>query len=355
MNLVIYDMDTNQPKIHWEALGIRIGMLLTARTYCVGGIVSSIKHENIMRDNKATIATKLKLLAVDKTLKEQGFDAEEARKQWNTLSRLKHRTKAQIVAVKEFERIVNGLYETFLQSAMKGIEKMGLAAFDALSDNPESGICLAHYDKQNCELGEKYPLSDVFKYEAIEGESIPEPDVWMLYHNAGEELSQVTDLTDLAILPNINMLSSEQLLATRKALLPLRQQLDQLLPLVAPNQAGIQYLTGTWNIEEIQNMAAQWQQTIDQDSRLKWAKEVDSSGIKLQVGHVETKTFWTLLNDKKMIPEPTWNVLLTELEKEEICPHIPVMVASTTKEIPDGWSLTEAQTTDFKRKTLDID
>ena len=341
-------------ELSWEAMSLRIGMLLSYNTYCLGSTVTNILFKDIVRHTKPNLSTKLRLLAANRQFENSEFDPLQAVQLIKQINKRKHKTKQDIVMLKQFEAGVNPVFQEFLDLQTKSLQKFGLAQMKALSEDPNSRLSLWQFEPYNCEQQE-FALSDVFRYEYIEGLSLAEPDVWTLYDKTAVLKEHVTQLTHLAILPNLIFLSNEQLMEARKALEPLREKLANQLPLMEANKEGKKYLTGTWNVNGLTEVSQELQEAIDNNTSLKWAAKMDANRIKLQVGMVDTLKLWEMLHELELMPEATWNALQPDRENKDRCPHVPVFLASADNQTELTAALSEEQLTAFKRKTLDID
>jgi hypothetical protein len=357
MNTLVYNRDATQVDPSWDAVALRVGMLLSEFSYSIGAVPYFILYEKFMLE-KADIPFKIKII-----LESEIWDETDSKMQFDQMLRVykifkkraKNLKKNDLIYMRKFESLVDITFKDVVAETVKKLIQQGLHQLKPISEMENGPLILWHLDKNECETGDKYGLSQLLKYE-LDDQSILAPDLFVLCNTPAKELGQLTELTPVLKLPNINAFQNEQLLSLRSKMKDMRNELASFIPLAEADHLGNRYLTGIWDVDGLKKAVPQMQQRLDAMEEIKWAREYTPSGLlQVSVGSIETGLLWNFLHKKEMIPPKTCTVIEKTLESGIHVPHIPIMTIWLDHDPQLAKMLSEEEVLQHRRKTINID
>lgn len=353
MNAIVYNTDGTVMHWAWESMAIRAGLMLCERTFDVGGTPYCIFYRKMMAGTP--VQKRFELLLSNTDLEEDKQALLEMREVIKTLSSRKRRTKPEIIFLKQTEKLLNRFFEELVDKKIDTMKKFGLPALTPIAEDNEKALTVWLCAKEQGEHIAERRLSDLLSFKLAEN-SAPGSDLFIIYGPPTLGLEEKVQLTQLATVPNINLLNTQDLIGLRKRLRPVRDRLNTFLPRPEFDPQQTDYCVGPWDMEGLMAFAPTLQHELDQQPELQWAKKLDpTSDARLMIGMMDAAQLWQMMKAHDLLPDDTWKVLDDAIRSGVRCQQVPIMaIVAPPSELLLA-NLTEEESLGHRRKTIAID
>lgn len=337
----------------WESMAIRAGLMLCERTFDVGGTPYCIFYRKMMAGT--SVQKRFELLLSNTETEEDKQALLEMREVLKTLGSRKRRTKPEIIFLKQTEKLLNRFFDELVDKKINALKKFGLPDLTPIAEDNGKALTIWLCAKEQGERVAEHRLSDLLSFKLAEN-SAPGSDLFVIFGPPTIGLEEQLQLTQLAVIPNINLLNTQDLIGLRKRLKPVRDRLDTFLPRPEYDPGQTDYCVGTWDMEGLMAFVPTLQHELDQQPELQWAKKVNpSSDTRLMIGMMDAAQLWRMLRQLDLLPNDTWEVLDAAIRSGIRCPQVPIMaVVAPPSELLLA-NLTEEESLGHRRKTIAID
>ncbi len=354
METIVYITSRSGIDHTYNAIAIRTGVIISPATYAVGNAYIGILYKMLSERHYKTVAQKIQFLETTPNFKELKTTPAEMIKDMRDLWNQRRNTHA-LKQYKRHEHMINEMFNTTmtaLQNAMRNTRLMELAPLRGGKELYVMGL-----DDPNGEQYERdFRISKLLSLK-LDGDDTVGPYVFTLVDKLAKLSPEEEDaLTPLITLPNINLLSLDQLLSVRKSLDHAAKQLQQLLVPDISSSEKPQYAGGHWNKAMLTTCGKAIQQLIDGNPDLNWALSIQPSiRVHVLAGEMDIQRFWQLQRTNNQMPDDTWEVLQA-LPPEEPYPRtVPVFVIKFSGLLPADEMIDQDVALTPKRKTISLD
>jgi hypothetical protein len=345
---------TSASGIHpaYNALALRTGLLISTATFAVGNAYMCILHDRLTAELNRNLTEKVRFIANYDTLQQSGLDPEtvirELKQLWNN-----RRNTVMMKEYKKRESLINKMYDAALQAVRLQVRNFSLMQLEGLKDSDE--LRVFGLDEVQGEGYERdFRISKILSLK-VEPDGSPGPFAFIMIDKLAKlPAEDEAALTPLFTLPNINILTLDQLMGARKALSHWTEQLQQLL--VPDTSADGTYDIAHWDRPKLAQAGKAIQEAIGTNPDLNWATALRPHfTCQVLAGEMDTKRFWQLQRDCNQVPDDSWEVL-NALTAETPYPRtMPIIVVRPSLDIADENPEEDADSLKSKRKTISLD
>ncbi len=351
MESIVYILQKSNITPGANAHALRAGLLMSTITYSVGDAYMYILYDDMSKEANKSIERKILLLASHPEFEQFNASASELianmRMLWS-----QRRNTAALMQYKRLESIINKITSNYMSIAKEGMRDLSLIQLAPLRDHDMFTIFgLASEDGEK--YGEEYSISKILSLYKDEGYT-EGPFAFILI----DRLAQLSpkdeaSLIQVFTLPNINLLTLDQLLGARKALSYSMEKLQKLLLL---DHTSSNYTEAHWHRAPLAETGEAIQHAIDTNPDLSWAAaHAPKFRSTVLVGEMDTHRFWQLQRDCNQMPDDSW-ALLQNLPSETPYPRtVPVIVIRPNIGFSDPNDEQAEESLEHKRKTISLD
>jgi hypothetical protein len=353
MDIIVYNHRGPQLEISFEAMCIRVGIIIGQRVHSVGIAGNHIYYKRNLDTLNTTFESKVDTMRLEPGYMDNKAQTDKLLYMLRVL--WKDRRKPQsLLKFKKLEHKLNVAYDAFVKETVLKRWRLGMMSLASFEED------VLVVTNASLAMGEDYNdgfnISNLLQLHTFKEKPMKGPFVFMLYDRLAELPEEtMQEMTFLFNVPNLNGLSKEQLLAVRTAMRPQMEQLGQLLK----HTEGADHCGGHWDKAGFAEVGRELQRALDANAEMQWlgSFNMDNVTCKVYAGEMETRSFWKHMRDKGLVPDDTWAVL-EAMTMDAACPSsIPVLVAR----LPpgnEGSALDDmAQTTEAlpRRKIISLD
>jgi len=351
METIVYILEKSNIMPGANAHALRTGLLMSTSTYSVGDAYMYILYDDMSKEANKSIERKIHLLSSHPEFEQFNATASELiatmRMLWSD-----RRNTASLLHYKRMESAINRLTSEYMRMAKEGMRDLSLIQLAPLRDQ-DMFIILGLASEHGEKYGQGYGISKVLSLFR-DADSSDGPFAFVLI----DRLAQLppedeAGLVEVFTLPNINLLTLDQLLGARKALGHSMEKLQQLL---VPDHSSNDYTGGHWNRAPLAETGEAIQHAIDTNPDLNWAAtHAPKFRSTVLVGEMDIHRFWQLQRDCNQMPEDSWEVL-QNLPAETPYPRtVPIIVIRPNIGFSDPNEDEADESLQHKRKTIPLD
>jgi hypothetical protein len=351
METIVYITSRSEVSLPLTCFAIRTGLLISDTTFAVGNAYTFILYEEILTQYHSNPSRKLRFLQRDPDFIAAGFDGDQMLRDLKLFWERRRDPKA-LKLYKTLERIVNNMFDESTQKSLTLLRAVGMLQLAPLKSSPE--LVVLGLEE---ELGEVYPdgfrISNVLTLKR-ESDEDSGPYVHILIAQLAvlspEDESNLVHLFDL---PNINVLTLEQLMAVRKDLAPHMKALHDLL---TPDPDTTEdYASGIWDRTRMAEVATSLQQAINRHPEILWAIGLGHNyKASVLAGQMDMQRFWQLQRECHQVPDDSWQVL-NSLPSETPYPRTVPVIVIRTAYTSDPTDSVDVDSVSHKRRTISLD
>lgn len=351
METIVYITSRSEVSVPLNILAIRTGLLISDTTFAVGNAYLSILYEEVMTEYHKNLARKVRFLQKDPEFTEAGFDGDKMVRDLKFLWDRRRDSNA-LKIYKNLEHAINNMFEECTKKTLTLLKAVGALQLAPLRGSDE--LVVLGLEE---ELGEVYP--DGFRISKVltlkrDSDEDSGPYVHILIAQLAvlspEDESNLVHLFDL---PNINVLTLEQLMAVRKDLAPHMKALHDLL---APDpDTTVDYASGIWDRTRMVEVATSLRQAINGHPEIVWAIGVGHNyKASVLAGQMDIQRFWQLQRECHQVPDDSWQVL-NSLPSETPYPRTVPVIVIRTAFTSDSTDSVDVDPVSHKRRTISLD
>ncbi|MCF8257676.1 MAG: hypothetical protein K9J06_08990 [Flavobacteriales bacterium] len=353
METIVYISTPSEILPPINAYAIRTGLILSTSTYAVGCAYMGILYDVLTKEVNRNLVRKIEFLKNHGAFENQALDSDQLIKEVKRLSNLK-RDKNALKQYLMHEHHITAIYDAYNSALTEGMRNFSLLQLACLKDSDE--LIVLGFDDPN--KGEEhvrnFRISKMLTLK-LDPEGSPGPYAFILIDKLAKlPPEDEAGLVHVFNLPNINILTIDQLMVTRKALGPAMGRLHRLL---IPDAATIgQYGGGRWDRALLAETGKAIQHAIDGNSDLNWAISINPQfRSSILVGEMDAHRFWQLQRDCDQVPDDSWEAL-QNLSSETPYPRtIPIIVVRPNLVLSDEKPVNDLDSLQYRRKTISLD
>ncbi len=333
-----------------ESAAIKVTYMLHPHVVSAGVSYLNVFYEEIFMEYKDKLEFVVRFLEEEPMFKKHFNSADEVLKIMRDIKRNSRKGKQAIVAYNKMFRALQEMYRLTVEERVATLKRHGFLHLKDLNDD-------LHI--LQCEPGVEDPKYGTDLMKRLMLLSSPEEPVidggfcHVLYDTAAESGHEMTlSKVEICTLPNVNTLSSEQILGVKSELMtedlgwkPFAEEQFEVLRSLGTEEAT-HFFDNTPAWDEV--LGKLRTQMLGNES-IEWIQKTFENPTKQKVwlGLMRLEDLWKCYNDLHILPDELLEELREE-NKEEMDTVVPVWLIDSI--VPE-----EAEGLPAKRKTLDID